>query len=207
MPRLDEPGPPLSALEAVGIIWGWMLMQVSGCYRPMLIAVRGIQPGKRDPVQSLCGRCRGVGVRLQVSGSYEILQATVEIMGGSVHAEGLGRCHRVHAAACRGVPQLPSHRLQQLHGLGAHVTSRTLYATRASVHPPETLPFSASCQRTSQIIVFPEQSDELLNLNHFHLIDFYRMCDRCGWRVENNHLSPLLPRVSLKHIGDLVGPQ
>src|SRR5215207_4395145 len=141
MPRPDSPGLPLSALEAVGIIWGWMLMQVSGCYRPMLIAVCGIQPGKRDPVQSLCGRCRGVGVRLQVSGSYEILQATVEIMRGSVHAEGLGRCHRVHATACRGVPQLPSHRLQQLHALGAQdVTSRTSYATRASVCPPEPLP-------------------------------------------------------------------
>src|SRR5688572_19008485 len=102
-----------------------MLMQVSGCRRPMLIAVRGIQPGKSDPVQPPCGRCSGVGVRLQVSGPYEILQATVEIVRGSVHAEALGRCHRVNAAACRGVPQLPSHRLQQLHGLGTHVTSRT----------------------------------------------------------------------------------
>src|SRR5829696_4615033 len=102
-----------------------MLMQVSGCYWPMLVAVRGIQPGKRDPVQPPCGRCSGVVVRLQVSDPYEILQATVEIVRGSVHAEGLGRCHRVHATACRGVPQLPSHRLQRLHGLGAHVTSRT----------------------------------------------------------------------------------
>jgi hypothetical protein len=75
------------------------------------------------------------------------------------------------------------------------------------VHPPEPLPFSAPCQRTSQTIVFPEQSDELLNLHHFHLIDFYRMRDRCGWRVENNDLSPLLSGVSLKHIGELVGPQ
>src|SRR5215217_4065596 len=87
------------------------------------------------------------------------------------------------------------------------VSSRTTYATWASVHPPETLPFSAPCRRTSQTIVFPEQRDELLNLNHFHLIDFYRMRDRCGWRVENNHLSPLLSGVSLKHIGELVGPQ
>src|SRR5829696_3990312 len=102
-----------------------MLMHDRGCYRPMLIAVRGIQPGKRDPIQPPCDRCSGVGVRLQVSGPYEILQATVEIGRGSVHAEALGRCHRVHATACRGVPQLPSHRLQQLHALGAHVTSRT----------------------------------------------------------------------------------
>src|SRR5215211_2395780 len=87
------------------------------------------------------------------------------------------------------------------------VSYRTSYVTWASVCPPETLPFSAPCQRTSQTIVFPKHSDELLNLHHFHLIDFYRMRDRCGWRVENNHLSPLLPRVSLKHIGDLVGPQ
>src|SRR5215217_1221744 len=121
-----------------GLSTGWMLMQVSGCYRPMLIAVRGIQPRKRDPVQSLCGRCSGVGVRLQVSGPYEILQATVEIMGGSVHTEALGRCHRVHATACRGVSQLPSHRLQQLHGLGAHVTSRTS-STTASVRAAEPL--------------------------------------------------------------------
>src|SRR5215213_859908 len=120
-----------------------MIMQVSGCYRPMLIAVRGIQSGKRDPVQSPCGRCSGVGVRLQVSGSYEILQATVEIVRGSVHAEGLGRFHRVHATACRGVPQLPSHRLQQLHGLGAHVTSRTPASTTTSVRSPETLPWRA----------------------------------------------------------------
>ena len=56
-------------------------MQLCGCYRPMLIAVRGIQPGKRDPVQPLCGRCSGVGVRLQVSGPHEILQATVERAG------------------------------------------------------------------------------------------------------------------------------
>src|SRR5215207_10325450 len=77
----------------------WMLAKL-----PMLIAVRGIQPGKRDPVPSPCGRCSGVGVRLQVSGPYEILQATVEIGRGSVHAEALGRCHRVHATACRGVP-------------------------------------------------------------------------------------------------------
>src|SRR5215217_4167544 len=84
-----------------------MLMQVSGCRRPMLIAVRGIQPGKRDPVQPPCGRCSGVGVRLQVSGPYEILQATVEIVRGSVHAEALGPCHRVHATACRGVPSCP----------------------------------------------------------------------------------------------------
>src|SRR5215217_392147 len=118
-----------------------MLMQLCGCYRPMLIAVRGIQPGKRDPVQPPCGRCRGVGVRLQVSGPYEILQATVEIMRGSVHAEALGPCHRVHATACRGVPQLSSHRLQQLHGLGAHVTSRTLSSTTVSVRAPETLPY------------------------------------------------------------------
>src|ERR687896_703591 len=69
-----------------------MLMQVSGWRRPMLIAVRGIQPGKRDPVQPPCGRCSGVGVWLQVSGSYEILQATVEIMRGGVHAEVLGCC-------------------------------------------------------------------------------------------------------------------
>src|SRR5215216_4953029 len=116
-----------------------MLMQVSGCYWPMLVAVRGIQPGKSDPVEPLCGRCSGVGVRLQVSGPYEILQATVEIVRGSVHAEALGRCHRVHATACRGVPQLPSHRLQQLHGLGAHVTSRTPSSTTASVRPPEPL--------------------------------------------------------------------
>src|SRR5215208_4606968 len=102
----------------------------------------------------------------------------------------------------------PCHRLQQLHGLRPQdVTSRTAYATRASVCPPETLPFSAPCQRTSQTIVFPEQSDELLNLHHFHLIGFYRMRDRGGWRVENNHLSPLLSGVSLKHIGELVGPQ
>src|SRR5215207_3558101 len=180
----------------------WMLAKL-----PMLIAVRGIQPRKSDPVEPPCGRCSGVGVRLQVSDPYEILQPTVEIRRGSVHAEALGRCHRVHAAACRGVPQLPSHRLQQLHGLGAHVTSRTSYATLASVHPPETLPFSAPCQRTSQTIVFSEQGDELLNLNHFHLIDFYRMRERCGWRVENNHLSPLLSGVSLKHIGELVGQQ
>src|SRR5829696_8472619 len=117
-----------------------MLMQVSGCYWPMLIAVRGIQPGKRDPVQPPCERCSGVGVQLQVSGSYEILQATVEIVRGSVHAEGLGRCHRVHATACRGVSQLPPHPLHQLHSLGAHVTSRTSYATRASVCPPEPPP-------------------------------------------------------------------
>src|SRR5829696_6837080 len=115
----------------------WMLL--ADASSSMLVAVRGIQPGKRDPVQPPCARRRVVGVRLQVSGSYEILQATVEIMRGSVHAEGLGRCHRVHATACRGVPQLPSHRLQQLHGLGAHVTSRTSYATRASVCPPEPL--------------------------------------------------------------------
>src|SRR5215216_3872722 len=115
-----------------------MLMQVSGCCRPMLIAVRGIQPGKSDPVPSPCDRCSGVGVRLQVSGPYEILQATVEIMGGSVHAEALGSCHRVHATACRGVSQLPSHRLQQLHGLGAHVTSRTS-STTASVRAAEPL--------------------------------------------------------------------
>src|SRR5215208_4506920 len=87
------------------------------------------------------------------------------------------------------------------------VSYRTSYETGASVHPPETLPFSAPCQRTSQTILFPEQNDELLNLNHFHLIDFYRMRDRCGWRVENNRLSPLLSRVYLKHIGELVGPQ
>src|SRR5215204_7665712 len=114
----------------------WMLAKL-----PMLIAVRGIQPGKRDPVEPPCGRCRGVGVRLQVSGPYEILQAPVEIRRGSVHAEALGRCHRVHATACRGFPQLPSHRLQQLHGLGAHVTSRTPSSTTASVRSPETLPY------------------------------------------------------------------
>jgi hypothetical protein len=51
--------------------------------------------------------------------------------------------------------------------------------------------------------VFPEQSDELLNLHHFHLIDFYRMRERCGWRVENNYLSPVLSRVYLKHIDEL----
>src|SRR5215204_3114627 len=113
----------------------WMLAKL-----PMLIAVRGIQPGKSDLVQPPCGRCSGVGVRLQVSGPYEILQATVEIGRGSVHAKALGRCHRVHAAACRGVPQLPSHRLQQLHGLGAHVTSRTPSSTTAFLRPPETLP-------------------------------------------------------------------
>jgi hypothetical protein len=62
-------------------------MQVSGCYRPMLIAIRGIQPGKSDPVQPPRDRCSGVGVRLQVSGPYEILEATVEIRRGSVHAE------------------------------------------------------------------------------------------------------------------------
>src|SRR5215217_7371826 len=84
-----------------------MLMHFCGCYRPMLIAVRGIQPGKRDPVQSLCGRCGRVRVWLQVSCPYEILQATVEIVRGSVHAEALGRCHRVHATACRGVPSCP----------------------------------------------------------------------------------------------------
>src|SRR5829696_8114395 len=106
---------------------------------PMLIAVRGIQPGKSDPIQPPCGRCSGVGVRLQVSGPYEILQATVEIRRGSVHAEALGRCHRVHATACRGVPQLPSHRLQQLHALGAHVTSRTPSSTTAFVRSPEPL--------------------------------------------------------------------
>src|SRR5215210_5540487 len=118
-----------------------MLMQLCGCYRSTLIAVRGIQPGKSDLVQPPCGRCSGVGVRLQVSDLYEVLQTTVEIMRGSVHAELLGRCHRVHATACRGVPQLPSHRLQQLHGLGAHVTSRTPYATTASVRPPDSLPY------------------------------------------------------------------
>src|SRR5215207_1803163 len=111
----------------------WMLAKL-----PMLIAVRGIQPGKRDPVEPPCGRCSSVGVRLQASGPYEILQATVEIVRGSVHAEALGRCHRVHATACRtacrGVPQLPSHRLQQVHGLGAHVTSRTSYATRSCLY-------------------------------------------------------------------------
>src|SRR5918993_90819 len=68
-----------------------MLMQLSGWRRPMLIAVRGIQPGKRDPVQSPCSRCSGVGVRLQVSGPYEILQAKVEIVRGCVHAEAFGR--------------------------------------------------------------------------------------------------------------------
>src|SRR5215218_4844146 len=102
-----------------------MLMSLCESSPSMLMPVPSLQPGGRDPVQPPCGRCSGVGVRLQVSGPYEILHATVEIVRGSVHAEALGRCHRVHATACRGVPQLPSHRLQQLHGLGAHVTSRT----------------------------------------------------------------------------------
>src|SRR5215212_820712 len=78
-----------------------MLMQVSGCYRRMLIAVRGTQPGKSDPVQSPCGRCRGVGVRLQVSGSYESLQATPEIMTGSVHADARGMDTTTHDFDCR----------------------------------------------------------------------------------------------------------
>src|SRR5215211_3350488 len=123
-------------LDAYASIW-MLPADANSC---LLIAVRGIQPGKRDPVQPPCDRCSGVGVRLQVSGPYEILQAAVEIVRGSVHAEALGRCHRVHAAACRGVPQLPSHRLQQLHGLGAHVTSRTPSSTTAFVRSPETLP-------------------------------------------------------------------
>src|SRR5215208_225551 len=134
MPRLDEPGPPLSALETVGIIWGWMLMQVSGCYRPMLIAVRGIHPGKRDPVQPPCGRCSGVGVRLQVSGPYEILPATVEIVPGSVHVEALGRCHRVHATACRGVPSCP---------LIAFNSCMVLGPTSPPEHPPPPGPLYA----------------------------------------------------------------
>src|SRR5215208_5627046 len=111
-----------------------MLMQVSGCYRPMLIAVRGIQPGKRDPVQPPCGRCSGVGVRLQVSGPYEILQAAVEIVRSSVHAEALGRCHRVHATACRGVPSC---------SLIAFNSCMVLGPTLPPEHPPPPRPLYA----------------------------------------------------------------
>src|SRR5688500_3084702 len=100
----------------------WMLAKL-----PTLIAVRGIQPGKRDPVQPPCGRCSGVGVRLQVSGPYEILQATVEIGRGSVHAEALGCCHRVHATACRGGPRPPSPRRRELHGPAARGPPRHPY--------------------------------------------------------------------------------